>query len=215
MSFGKWLRQARERAGKNQQQIADLFGISRSSVAQWESGETQPEADKLPVIAAELGVSLNMLMTGRPFQGTEEPGAQYAPISRAVPLVSWVQAGRAAPVVDPYAPGEGERVVYTTQKVGPNAYALRIRGDSMEPRFHDGDVVIIDPAVPAEHGRFVVVRFERTEEATFKQLMTDANRQYLKPLNPRYPIVEIDAQAVMCGAWVQTIVDADHQGRRE
>lgn len=211
MSFGKWLREARKRAGKTQDEIAALFGISRASVAQWESDETMPEADKLARIADELGVSLNVLMTGRPFQGVEAEVAGYAkamPLPRAVPLVSWVQAGRREPVADPYASGEGEKYVYTTQRVGENAYALRIRGDSMEPRFQDGDIVIIDPALSAASGKFVVVRFEQAQEATFKQLVIDADRQYLKPLNARYPIIPIDEQAVFCGTWVQTIVDA-------
>jgi SOS-response transcriptional repressor LexA len=219
MTFGKRLREAREKSGKSQEAVADLFGISRASVAQWESGDetrrTTPEVDKLARLAKLLNVSLDWLLTGREFNGAMQATAEYhhhanvegAPDARAVPLISWVQAGRTEPVEDPYHAGDSEKPIYTTRRLSPAAYALRIRGDSMEPRFQDGDVIIVDPAIGPKHGSFVVVRFDSSEEATFKQLTVDAGRQYLKPLNPRYPIIEIDQHATLCGTWVQTIVD--------
>ena len=78
---------------------------------------------------------------------------------------------------------------------------LRVRGESMEPRFRDGDLIFVDPAVSPDHGRFVVVRREDSNEATFKQLIVEGEHKYLKTPNPDWPqrIIPIDSGAITCG----------------
>ena len=74
----------------------------------------------------------------------------------------------------------------------------------MEPKFHDGDLIFVDPNVEPVHGKYVVVMLEDTSEATFKQLIVEGGRQYLKALNPNWPdpIIEIDQNARICGVVV-------------
>lgn len=128
-------------------------------------------------------------------------------LSRRVPLVSWVQAGSWCGVEDHYPPGEGEEQVPTTAKVGPRAYALRVRGDSMEPKFPEGSIIIVDPDAAIDHRAFVIVRLDNEQEATFKQFIIDGDRRYLKPLNPRYPILDISGPATFCGRVVRVEMD--------
>ena len=102
--------------------------------------------------------------------------------------------------------------MYTTKDVGPHAFALRVRGDSMEnprgrPSYPAGCIIIVDPAVTAKPGDRVIARLENTKEVTFKQYEEDAGRKYLKPLNPQYPTLEITEGATFCGVVVQTIID--------
>lgn len=42
LSFGRWLRVAREEAGLSQLQVADAIGVSRSLVTQWETDRLWP-----------------------------------------------------------------------------------------------------------------------------------------------------------------------------
>ena len=63
-------------------------------------------------------------------------------------------------------------------------YALRVLGDSMEPEFADGCVIIIDPGYAPRDGSYVVVEF--AGDVFFRQLVCDGERRFLKPLN-RYP----------------------------
>lgn len=212
MELWKNLRLAREKADMSQDAVAALFDISRAAVAQWESEDaakrTKPDIDKLSVLAQAYGVSTDWLLTGREFAGTKQTsGAYQLPAVRRLPIVSWVQAGRGREAEDPHPPGDGDGFIDTTRRLGPNAYALKIRGDSMEPRFHEGDTIIVDPAIAPHHGSYVVVRFDQRQEATFKQLVLDGDRKYLKPLNERYPIEEIDESATLCGTWVEMVVD--------
>jgi SOS-response transcriptional repressor LexA len=131
-----------------------------------------------------------------------------------MPLISWVRAGQWNDVVDVYRPGEGEKPVYTTRKVGSRAYALRVVGDSMEnpngrPTYPQGSIIIVDPDREPIHGSPVIVRLEDSKQATFKQLVIEGGVRYLKPLNPRYPIMKVARKASFCGVVVQTIIDED------
>jgi SOS-response transcriptional repressor LexA len=74
----------------------------------------------------------------------------------------------------------------------------------MEPRFHEGDLIFVDPDATPVHGKYVVVQLDESNEATFKQLIVEENRQYLKALNPDWPnrIIEVNAAATICGVVV-------------
>jgi SOS-response transcriptional repressor LexA len=142
----------------------------------------------------------------------DENVAPARDLRNEVPLISWVQAGKWRNLVDNFHPGDAERWVATYAKVSKHSFALRIVGDSMTnpggaPSFPEGTIIILDPDRSAEPGKFVVVRQNSDTECTFKQLVRDAGRHYLKPLNPRYPLLEMLPDAVICGVLVQAVMD--------
>ena len=102
-----------------------------------------------------------------------------------------------------YQPGEAEQWIdaYETQP-GEQAFALRVDGDSMtspypgDISFPDGSIIIVDPARACDAGDYVVAKDVSTQKATFKKLVQDGGRWFLKPLNPSYPTIEIDDPAM-------------------
>lgn len=109
-------------------------------------------------------------------------------IRGSVPLISAVQAGNFKMHVDNSHPGDGgEERIPTTVPVGRHTFALRVSGDSMEPDFIEGAVLIVEPEMEAQPGDFVIAK-NGDEETTFKQLVKDSGDWYLKPLNERYPM---------------------------
>ncbi|HBH39603.1 MAG TPA: hypothetical protein DDX06_14600 [Curvibacter sp.] len=78
-------------------------------------------------------------------------------------------------------------MIPTTVPVNRYTFALRVQGDSMEPRFTEGMLLIVEPELDPQPGDYVIVK-NGSEETTFKQLIKDGADWYLKPLNPRYPI---------------------------
>jgi SOS-response transcriptional repressor LexA len=145
-------------------------------------------------------------------QPRDENIAPARDLQREVPLISWVQAGDWQNLVDNFHAGDAERWVATYANVSKHAFALRIVGDSMTnpggaPSFPEGTVIIIDPERDAKPGKYVVVRQNSDTECTFKQLVRDAGKHYLKPLNPRYPLLEMLPDAVVCGVLVQAVMD--------
>jgi len=113
-----------------------------------------------------------------------------------VPLISWVQAGDFAEVVDLLHPGEAFEWIETTVQPRVHTFALRVHNDSMEPLFPAGTILIVEPELDAHAGDYVIAK-NGDDEATFKQLVRDGSDWYLKPLNPRYPLKPLaDCQVV-------------------
>jgi len=119
------------------------------------------------------------------------------------PLISWAQACETA-VPMPAEQRNTENILPCPVPCSQGTFILRVKGASMEPRFYNGDLIFVDPAVVAESGKYAVVRLEDTDEATFKQLIIEGGRRYLKALNPDWPerITEMSETAIVCGVVV-------------
>ena len=111
------------------------------------------------------------------------------------PLITWPQAGQWAELVDTFDPQDAEQWLPCPIPCSPHTFILRVQGESMEPRFRDGELIFVDPEVRPEHGAFVVVRTEGADEAFLRQLSAEGGRTYLKALNPAWPdpITTLDA----------------------
>jgi len=64
-------------------------------------------------------------------------------------------------------------------------FALQVLGNSMEPEFKDGAIVVVDPNVPLHHGAYVIIDYK--EETTFRQFIVRDEKHYLVALNDNYP----------------------------
>ena len=63
-------------------------------------------------------------------------------------------------------------------------FVIPIKGDSMEPDYHDGDLVFIQTSVDLNDG--VIGVFNYNGDAYIKQLVIDKDQAYLHSLNPAY-----------------------------
>ncbi len=120
------------------------------------------------------------------------------------PLISWAYAAERSEVCERYAPQYDTELLPCPVACSPDSFVLRVRGASMEPKFHEGELIFVDPNALAGHGKYVVVRLDTSNEATFKQLIVEEGKQYLKALNPDWPnrIIEVDEEASICGVVV-------------
>lgn len=135
-------------------------------------------------------------------------------IAGRVPLISWVKAGTWGDVEDPYAIGDAEAWLPCPVKHGRRTFVLRVRGISMynpgqRPSYSDGDLIFVDPDRGPISGDRVIAKISETNEATFKQLIVEGRRQYLKALNPAWPeqIIEIDRDTTIIGVVIGQWVD--------
>jgi phage repressor protein C with HTH and peptisase S24 domain len=85
----------------------------------------------------------------------------------------------------------------------PNAYALEISGESMEPVFRDGDVVIVSPGAPVRRGDRVVVRTQKGEVMAKELKRQSAKRVDLRSLNPAHPDYSFEIPEI---TWMHRIV---------
>lgn len=183
MSVHTLIRKGRERLRLTEEAFGDLCGVTRGTVQQWEKeGGTAPNRKRQPVVAQVLGLTVSQLMSGDA-DTTEGPK-----IGGIVPILSSVQAGEFKEHVDNFHPGDGgQEGIATAVPVNRHTFALRVHGDSMEPDFTEGMVLIIEPDMDPNPNDFVIAK-NSDGETTFKQLTKDGGDWYLKPLNDRYPI---------------------------
>jgi len=80
-------------------------------------------------------------------------------------------------------------------------YALMVLGDSMEPEFMGGDVVIIEPDGHVEDGAYVLAY--HNDDYTFRQLVIRGERWYLQALNDAYPAEQISGPEAVKGVITQ------------
>lgn len=130
--------------------------------------------------------------------------AQSRTTSRRVPLIGLAQAGGEGFFDDGgYPVGGGWDEVSLPEIADPNAYALEISGDSMEPVFRDGDLVIVSPGAPLRRGDRVVARTLEGEVMAKQLVRRSARRVDLKSLNPAHPDYSFDLTQV---AWIHRII---------
>ena len=167
-----------------------------------------PSTESIAKVLDATGASLEAftaLVTGA--RALTSGGAARNP-ARRIPLIGFAQAGSDGYFDDGgYPVGGGWDEVSLPEVADPNAYALEISGDSMEPVFRDGDTVIVSPVAPIRRGDRVVVRTTGGEVMAKQLTRQSARRIELRSLNPSHPDFTFDLTEVV---WVHRIVWASH-----
>jgi SOS-response transcriptional repressor LexA len=187
-AVGRAIKLRRTERGLSARQLAEAVGVSDAHILNIEKGLKRAAFDKILSILSVLDMNMYELMEGI---GRGDVNAEPAVLRRPhrVPVVTWVTAGIWKEVCDAFEPGDADEWI-DSDVAGRNVFALRVTGDSMEPEFKDGEVVIVNPHVEAVPNDYVVVK-NRDEQATFKQLKKYGARWVLHPLNPKYPDQEV------------------------
>ena len=188
-------------------QMAVGHGSMDTKASVLPSGEAAPsdadtaDADQRDPLSYALDSTLAPQATQR---DTRTDGAHVTNVVTLCPLISWAQVGAAASMSSDDQGQRFEGLLPCPVPCSQGTFVLRVKGASMEPKFANGDLVFVDPAVSTESGKFVVVRSETSDEAVFRQLIVEGGRQYLKALNPDWPdrIVELEPGAAVCGVVV-------------
>lgn len=124
--------------------------------------------------------------------------------ARRIPLIGFAQAGGEGYFGDAgYPIGVGWDEISLPDVADPNAYGLEISGDSMEPVYRDGDLVVVSPAAPIRRGDRVVLRSNGGEVMAKQLARRSARRVELRSLNPSFPDYVFELGEV---AWIHRII---------
>jgi phage repressor protein C with HTH and peptisase S24 domain len=169
-----------------------------------------PSTESVAKVLAATGTGIEAfaaLVTGIPAaqgRGGGGGGANAHNAVRRIPLIGLAQAGGDGYFDDGGYPVGGGWDEISVPEVGDqNAYALEISGESMEPVFRDGDIVIVSPAAPARRGDRVVVRTVKGEVMAKELKRQSAKRIDLRSLNPAHPDRGFDLPEI---TWMHRIV---------
>jgi phage repressor protein C with HTH and peptisase S24 domain len=160
-----------------------------------------PSTESLAKVLDATGASLETftaLVTGSSrLMGSVRP-------PRRIPLLGLAQAGQDGFFDDAGFPVGGSWDEVSLPEVGdPHAYALEIAGDSMEPVFRDGDMVVVSPSAPIRRGDRVVAKTLAGEVLAKQLARRSAKRVELKSLNPAHRDRSFDLTEI---AWLHRII---------
>jgi phage repressor protein C with HTH and peptisase S24 domain len=163
--------------------------------ARWPSTESLSKA--LTAAGANLETFAHLVAGGRAIPSSRGP-------SRSIPLIGLAQAGADGFFGDSGYPAGGGWDEVSIPEIGDaNAYALEISGDSMEPVFRDGDMIIVSPEASIRRGDRVVVRTVKGEVMAKHLSRRSAKRVELRSFNPDHPNYSFNITEI---TWMHRII---------
>ncbi len=125
-------------------------------------------------------------------------------VSRSIPLIGLAEAGSGGFFDDGGFPvGSGWDEVPFPAPNDEHTYALEISGNSMEPAYRKGDIIIVSPAAPIRRGDRVVVKTRKGEVMVKQLTRRTAKTVELQSLNAEHPDRSLAAAEVV---WIARIV---------
>jgi repressor LexA len=127
-----------------------------------------------------------------------EKPSETVKAGQLIPVINKVAAGYPRDFQDlDYPAGVADDYVRCPDVHDPNAFAVRVVGDSMESKFHEGDVVVFSPGVDVRTGDDCFVRFKDPHETTFKRVFFEKSGGIrLQPRNEKYKPLSVDGKRV-------------------
>ncbi|MEG1104902.1 MAG: LexA family transcriptional regulator [Oscillospiraceae bacterium] len=166
MTLNERLREARHAANISVDELAERIGLNRSTLFRYESGDiVSIPAKQLAAIARVLGCEIDTLLYG---------GSDVS-----IPILGEVRAGVPVEAVQDIL---GEVEIPRAWARSGEFFALKVKGDSMAPRMHEGDVVIVRKC-PCPQSGDVVVAMVGDGNATIKKYMQHPGGISLEPYN--------------------------------
>lgn len=161
--------------GKSQKDIMEFLNVSSGTVSDWSTGKKYPRIDKIQRIADYLGIYKSELTETFSDQRHSVTGIK-------IPVLGRVIAGIPIEAIEEII--DYEEISESMACTG-EFFALQVKGDSMEPKMSDGDVVIVRKQETAQTGDVAIV-LVNGDEATVKKIRIMDNGIMLIPFNTKY-----------------------------
>lgn len=169
---------------------AKEMGFSSGMAAFWKQGRT-PRADTLKKIALYFNVSTEYLL-GESTQNDASPFSSVSVV--AYPIIGRVRAGYG---MEPVEENSDEITYIPSNLIRGHAqgdfFCLRVVGDSMQPKFAPGDIVLVERATSVDSGTLAVVLYDG-EDATIKKVRYMPGQDWIEliPENPKYKTLHLE-----------------------
>ena len=187
-TFGKRLQELRNSKKMTQADLGKVLKISASTIGMYETDKRQPNFEIEEAIADFFNVDLDYLRGKQdaPLQNMLSLNDIYPKNTTnkyvSIPILGRVAAGVPITAQEDIIGWEDVPEVWAKNDV---VFALQIKGDSMEPRIVEGDIVICRAQSDVDHGDTAVVMVNG-DEATCKKVSKASDGITLISNNPKY-----------------------------
>lgn len=158
-SIGQRIKEARKNAGLTQLELAEKTKLSRSYIGDIEKDRYNPSVSTLELIAAATGVPTSSLISAADQTPRPNTGVRIPVLGR---VVAGIPLEAITDIID------YEEIPAQMAKSG-TYFALQVKGRSMEPTLHEGDVVIVRQQPEVENGEIAIV-LVNGNDATVKEV---------------------------------------------
>lgn len=182
------VRELRRQKGISQDELAKFLGVSRVTVANYESGNTGMSEETLISLADYFNCSIDELLGVTP-----KKIVNAYPLEAPIMLPVYGEIAAGSPISTNQSP-TGE-YIYEDQIYGDgNHIVLRVEGDSMYPDIVDGSYAIIRCQNYAQPNQIVAVCLDK-EYATLKKYIPQVDGSAIfQPINPKYQPIIVSAK---------------------
>ena len=168
-------------------ELADILGVT----PEWLLQGNEPKLNAKSQASQEQIVRSLLLPKGGGRKAN--PASVVTPDVFWIPLISWAQAGMATAFEE--IPEHWQEKIPATVS-DKSAFAIQLRGDSMEPKYSDGDIAVVLPHASSRNGDLVVANIK--EEGFAFKVMTliggDIRHIRLTSYNQVYPPMDFQRE---------------------
>ena len=165
--------------GFNMKQVANKLNIPYTTYVSYEKGEREPNSEMLIKIASFYNTTIDYILGVEEFNTNNISSTTKGVL---IPVLGYVRAGIPIEAVEEIL--DYEEISSEMARQGDH-FALRIKGDSMEPKFSADDVVIVRKQEQVDNGEIAVV-LVNGDNATVKKFYKSDNGIKLISTNPLY-----------------------------
>lgn len=189
-NFPSNLKHLRVQNNLTQEDLAKKLDKDYSTIGKWENGTRSPIMVDILKIADLFDISLESLIGNNIIYDNAESISETV----SVPIYGSIKAG--IPLES-----QNDIVEYMdipkTWEIGKKIFGLRISGDSMYPKYNDGDTVIFEQTNDIEtyKNKDCAVMINNTE-STFKKLLVNEQGIMLQPYNASYDIMMFSKEQI-------------------
>lgn len=157
MGLAENIRKFRTDADLTQAKLADLVGVTRATVTQWETGWSQPRMGAVEKLSEVLGVSMSELVDDSNIKRVPGAITPTEPRKAYLPLLGKVHAGDAQ---EPQVLDERISLPYEVWERHRDGYFLQVEGQCMSKIYPEGSYILIDPMQRPTNGSIAVVSID-------------------------------------------------------
>lgn len=160
MNIRDWVRAARAHKGWTQTQLGNAVGRTKANIGHWETGKHSPSTEQLVQISIATGHPLPPMGAGVGMESRMVQVQAGNSPTESIPLVGQIRCDAEGAIEDlPLPPAqEQSRLEYWSRD--PQAYGLRVKGDSLHPRYRAGEYLIATPGIDPTPGCDVIVQLK-------------------------------------------------------
>ena len=185
MTIGERIKKKRIESGFRQVDFANKIDVSKQTLYKYENNIiTNIPSDKIEAISKVLNLSPMYIMGWEDLEQPIPKSNGYPTVR--IPVLGDVAAG--VPILAQQDIIGYEDIPSDMAKTG-EYFGLKIKGDSMEPKIHDNDIVIVKSMSDAENNDIVIAMINN--EATCKRLHKYSNSVVLTAINSDYKPIEV------------------------